>query len=221
MNKTEVVFAAVRHCESFPDVEPITVEEAAVIVGNMYRSPSVPVLTAEEYAAEWNRLISIPAVLDPDMSDEEAKRFIPWYAVMTDPDDTDWGTGSRDLDEAKAMVRRNLDIYPDGYIAVIVNGVCTEIYDTDDCIDDEDDSYTVVPGDTYTLHAGDIIVGSVDIIRINEATASGDFFSVTEVDVDDDGDTTDLGPARWITDHDLLSRIHAHTGKHYKHVKVI
>lgn len=38
-----------------------------------------------------------------------------WYAVMQDSDDDDWGTGSYDLDEAKAMVAK----YPDGYIAVI------------------------------------------------------------------------------------------------------
>lgn len=40
-----------------------------------------------------------------------------WYAVMRDCDDTDWGTGSFDLEEAKAMLLRD---YPDtGYIAVI------------------------------------------------------------------------------------------------------
>lgn len=40
-----------------------------------------------------------------------------WYAVMMDREDNDWGTGSFDLEEAKAMVRAN---YPkDGYIAVI------------------------------------------------------------------------------------------------------
>lgn len=57
-----------------------------------------------------------------------------WYAVMTDLDDTDWGTGSYDRAEAVAMVRNNLDIYPDGYIAVIDvstnNPVCIdEIHD--------------------------------------------------------------------------------------------
>lgn len=38
-----------------------------------------------------------------------------WYAVMRDREDDDWGTGSFDLDEAKAMTRA----YPEGYIAVI------------------------------------------------------------------------------------------------------
>lgn len=38
-----------------------------------------------------------------------------WYAVLTDRDDCDWGSGSFDLDEAKEMCRK----YPEGYIAVI------------------------------------------------------------------------------------------------------
>lgn len=48
-----------------------------------------------------------------------------WYAVMMDNDDTDWGTGSYDLDEAKRMVAE----YPEGYIAVIKEGndpVCVD-----------------------------------------------------------------------------------------------
>lgn len=42
-----------------------------------------------------------------------------WYAVMTDSDDTDWGTGSFDKNEALEMALKNADIYPDSYIAVI------------------------------------------------------------------------------------------------------
>lgn len=38
-----------------------------------------------------------------------------WYAVMMDREDTDWGTGSFDLEEAKTMAKK----YNDGYIAVI------------------------------------------------------------------------------------------------------
>lgn len=38
-----------------------------------------------------------------------------WYAVMMDREDNDWGDGSFDLDEAKAMARE----YEEGYIAVI------------------------------------------------------------------------------------------------------
>lgn len=43
-----------------------------------------------------------------------------WYAVMIDNEDTDWGYGSFDLDEAKEMLKG----YPDGYIAVIENDCC-------------------------------------------------------------------------------------------------
>ena len=39
-----------------------------------------------------------------------------WYAVMQDREDQDWGTGSHDLDESKAMAR---DYGGDAYIAVI------------------------------------------------------------------------------------------------------
>lgn len=50
----------------------------------------------------------------------------PWYAVMKDADDTDWGYGSYDLDEAKEMARNCGD---EAYIAVIREGddpVCIE-----------------------------------------------------------------------------------------------
>lgn len=52
---------------------------------------------------------------------EESTMNKLWYAVMTDNDDNDWGIGSYSIDEAKQMVLDNLDIYPDGYIAVIDN----------------------------------------------------------------------------------------------------
>lgn len=48
-----------------------------------------------------------------------------WYAVMKDNEDTDWGYGSHDLDEAREMLKG----YPDGYIAVIEEGndpICVE-----------------------------------------------------------------------------------------------
>lgn len=45
-----------------------------------------------------------------------------WYAVMTDDQDQDWGTGSYDLAEATAKVKSLLDEYPDAYIAVIQEG---------------------------------------------------------------------------------------------------
>ena len=55
-----------------------------------------------------------------------------WYAVMTNRDDNDWGTGSFDRYEAEKMVVKNLDIYPEGYIAVIVNDTCVDKIATED-----------------------------------------------------------------------------------------
>ena len=49
-----------------------------------------------------------------------------WYAVMANREDTDWGTGSYDLEEAKAKCR---DYGAEAYIAVIAEGenpVCIE-----------------------------------------------------------------------------------------------
>lgn len=62
-----------------------------------------------------------------------------WYAVMMDHEDTDWGTGSFDLEEAKAMARK----YNEGFIAVIdanydddgnatTDGVCVEEIEQED-----------------------------------------------------------------------------------------
>lgn len=48
-----------------------------------------------------------------------------WYAVLADREDTDWGTGSYDLEEAKEMLKD----YPEGLIAVIEEGndpICVE-----------------------------------------------------------------------------------------------
>lgn len=58
-----------------------------------------------------------------------------WYAVMMDREDTDWGTGSFDLDIAMSMVKKH---YPDGHVAVIdasydedgaahSDGVCVDV----------------------------------------------------------------------------------------------
>ena len=53
-----------------------------------------------------------------------------WYAVLTDNEDTDWGTGSYDLAEAEAMVADYKRMgYADAYIAVIDESgdpVCVE-----------------------------------------------------------------------------------------------
>lgn len=60
-----------------------------------------------------------------------------WYAVMKDREDTDWGTGSHDLDEAKAMARKYRALGDeDAYVAAIEEGddpTCIdEIHELDD-----------------------------------------------------------------------------------------
>lgn len=43
-----------------------------------------------------------------------------WYAVMLDNDDTDWGTGSNNMDEAIEMAKKyRAERSEDAYIAVI------------------------------------------------------------------------------------------------------
>lgn len=44
----------------------------------------------------------------------------PWYAVMRNREDNDWGYGSHDLDKAKKMVLNFGD--SEAYIAVIADG---------------------------------------------------------------------------------------------------
>lgn len=52
--------------------------------------------------------------------EDETMENTMWYAVMRDLEDSDWGTGSYDLDEARAKVAElREDGYTDAYIAVI------------------------------------------------------------------------------------------------------
>ena len=61
-----------------------------------------------------------------------------WYAMMMDLEDTDWGTGSYNLNEALEMARRyHANGYTNAYVAVIEeskhDSVCVEeIHDIDD-----------------------------------------------------------------------------------------
>lgn len=60
-----------------------------------------------------------------------------WYAVMRDNEDADWGTGSYDLDGAKAMARKYRALgNAEAYVAVIEEGddpTCIDgIHDIDD-----------------------------------------------------------------------------------------
>ena len=54
---------------------------------------------------------------ETEETEEDTEEPRVWYAVMRDRDDNDWGTGSFDLEEAKAEVLQ-MDS-PDAYIAVI------------------------------------------------------------------------------------------------------
>lgn len=86
----------------------MTTEQAAEILDWMRNDDDngeIPAdLTAEEFAAIWN----------------EIKGHNVWYACMQDQDDTDWGTGSRNKQDAIDMVNSwRQDGYPDAYIAVI------------------------------------------------------------------------------------------------------
>ena len=55
---------------------------------------------------------------DEEEDDEMETKL--WYAVMRDLEDSDWGTGSYDLDEARAKVAELRDDgFEDAYIAVI------------------------------------------------------------------------------------------------------
>jgi len=59
-----------------------------------------------------------------------------WYAVMADREDSDWGYGSHDLNEAKQMLKDAE--YEDGYIAVIENDVCIEELTKDELFKEEE-----------------------------------------------------------------------------------
>ena len=60
---------------------------------------------------------------------DEALNKAYWFALMTGPDDQDWGTGTHDKEEAIARLREMRADYPDAYIAVIMEGrdpVCVD-----------------------------------------------------------------------------------------------
>ena len=75
-----------------------------------------------EFLTRYMELLPLPFVIDA--------AHPVWYAVMRDRDDNDWGTGSRDYDEAVRMAQALRDDgYSDAYIAVIDDGddpVCTD-----------------------------------------------------------------------------------------------
>ena len=88
-------------------------------------------LTEEEWT-EWIKREA--ADKGEEFSDEQVRwiverladdGFIPgkkFYAVLVDREDSDFGYGSYNLDEAIEMVKFRKDVYPDAYIGVIEMG---------------------------------------------------------------------------------------------------
>lgn len=79
--------------------------------------PSGPCYTIEEAAdAAWSLWGKTPGW---DLEWIERDEDPLWYALMTGPDDDDWGTGTYDREEAIARLHDMRSDYPDAYIAVI------------------------------------------------------------------------------------------------------
>lgn len=79
-------------------------------------------------------LAGLLAAPEEDEQEEDNDEPHIWYAVLIDADDTDWGVGSHDIDEAMDMVRTlRADGHSDAYIAEIEEGddpiCCGEIRD--------------------------------------------------------------------------------------------
>lgn len=91
----------------------------------------------------WRASDRTDLVREYDLNEEEAEWMVEalmdmetgnapdtWYAVLTDKDDNDWGTGSYDMQTAFDMAR---DMGAQ-YVAVIDKGgdpICTEIIEID------------------------------------------------------------------------------------------
>ena len=71
----------------------------------------IPGIVIEQLTAE-----ALAKLIDAIGKENEMEESRIWYAVMQDRQDDDWGTGSRDLEEAKRMCR---SYGPEAYIAVI------------------------------------------------------------------------------------------------------
>ena len=84
------------------------------------KCPSGPCYTITEAAeAAWSLWGNVPAW---DLEWIERDEDPLWYALMTGPDDDDWGTGTYDRAEALERLQDMRNDYPDAYIAVIREG---------------------------------------------------------------------------------------------------
>ena len=120
-----------------------------------------------------------------------------WYAVMEDRNDTDWGYGSYDRQEAESMA---LEMGPDAYIAVINNEgdpVCVEEISQEDfgmktmyAIRDVAYDYDMTdePTDHHIFEADNMEAINAELIRIG---ADNDHYSIEEYRVDADGEFYD------------------------------
>lgn len=118
--------------EEFAD-EPFTVAACQQSVNEWFsdRDPEDrPTAESLAIAYQLHCAASLALNRDEDPDDAPEAENPVWYAVMRDRDDNDWGTGSRDYDEAVRMAQALRDDgYSDAYIAVIDDGddpVCTE-----------------------------------------------------------------------------------------------
>lgn len=98
-----------------------------------------------------------------------------WYAVQANREDNDWGYGSYDIEEAKAMLKS----YPEGLIAVIEEGddpICIEEIPYSDIYDDEEE-------DMKNFEVGTIYSDPTGIYRVDDINENG--VTVTLIDGDD------------------------------------
>lgn len=110
--------------ESFGDEVPSNWEDIAGFLNDIIRDRGIEDdhnAVNDLWEDYWNE--KLPDAPSP-------KRI--WYAVVLDPEDIDWGTGSFDKDEAIRMCLdyREDEDYKDAYIAVIDDGpdpVCIDV----------------------------------------------------------------------------------------------
>ena len=110
--------------ESFGDEVPSNWEDIADYLNDIIRERGIEDdhnAVNDLWEAYWHE----------ELPDAPAPKRI-WYAVVLDQEDTDWGTGSFDKDEAIRMCLsyREDEEYKDAYIAVIDDGpdpVCIDV----------------------------------------------------------------------------------------------
>lgn len=69
-----------------------------------------------EYVMDGAKMYDVVTIYDEDMDELEYKGY--WYAAMKDDEDTDWGYGSYDLEEATRMAKE----FKDGYVVKVEEG---------------------------------------------------------------------------------------------------